>query len=428
MIRRIAGRVRRAAGASLVPLRRAAGRIQPLGSSVARIAAALDAAARLRTRRKPGTVRIGVDVRPFYEPLTGVGWYLAFLLEELSQFKDLEIVPLGEAAITDGGPHLHAPLPRSLPPVGTDLRGLAIPLPALRLARIAYPAAVWLSGCDVFFGANYFLPRPISAVATRRVITVHDLTYKRFPELLQKETLENLERQMLREITRADAILCVSEATRSDLLEFYPADARKVHAVLSGPPPSRPAVELRLELPERYVLFVSTIEPRKNLDLLLGAFERIKDDGYPGDLVVAGRIGWKSEGTLRTIAESRWRDAIVRLDYVDRDQLPWLYRRAEIFVLPSRYEGFGFPILEAMAENTPVIAARNSSLPEVAGDAALLIDGEDPAELAGALARLVADPELRRALTQRGRANLARFSWKRAASETAEVLRRVAGR
>jgi glycosyltransferase involved in cell wall biosynthesis len=409
-----------------VPLRRATGAIPNAAALLPPLGRALAGAARIGRRPKDGAVRVGVDIRPFYEPLTGVGWYLAFLLDELARRDDIEIVCFGDAARDDLSPPLHAALPAGVELVAADFRGAPPAARARNLASLIYPAAAYLTSCDLFFGANYFLPRAVSAAAKRRVITVHDLTYKRFPELLQKETLANLEREMLREIARADAVICVSEATRSDLLEFYEVDPRKVFAVLSGPPPSRPAATMALDLPERYLLFVSTIEPRKNLDVLIEAFERVKERGYPGDLVVAGKVGWKSEGTIRRLAESRWRGSIRRLDYVDRAQLPWLYRRAEAFVLPSLYEGFGFPVLEAMAEGTPVIAADNSSLPEVGGDAALYVRTGDAADLAAALLRITSDATLREELRARSGPNLARFSWERAAHATAAIFRKVA--
>lgn len=369
---------------------------------------------------------MGVDIRPFYEPLTGVGWYLYFLLEELARRDDVEIVCFGDGSVDDGGPHLHVALPDGLEGVAVDLRGLPVTRASKRIASLAFPAIAWLTRCDVFFGANYFLPRTLSAIARRRVVTVHDLTYKRHPELLQDETLRNLEREMLREIARADAVICVSESTRADILAHYTVDPRKVYAISSGPPPARAAGARTTDLPARYVLFVSTIEPRKNLDVLIEAFERLKDGGYAGELLVAGKVGWKSEGTLRRMAASRWSGSIRQLDYVDRGTLPWLYRGADAFVLPSRYEGFGLPLLEAMQEGTPVVAARNSSLPEVGGDAAVYFETEDASDLAAALRRVLEDDAFRAALVARGPANLARFSWERAAAETAAVFRRVA--
>ncbi|HUO84552.1 MAG TPA: hypothetical protein VM534_05485, partial [Thermoanaerobaculia bacterium] len=154
----------------------------------------------LGSLRSPAPLRIGVDIRPFYEPLTGVGWYLHELVHELSRHGDVELVLLGDARLSDAGPHLQTDLPPGLRVSQFDLRGL----PLTRLARAitagAYLPLIWLEGCDLIFGANYFLPRLMSAVAPRRVITVHDLTYIRHPELLQRETLGNLEQEMQREV------------------------------------------------------------------------------------------------------------------------------------------------------------------------------------------------------------------------------------
>ncbi len=377
-------------------------------------------AARAATSRRR-SLRIGFDIRPFYEPLTGVGWYLYHLLHEIARHDDVEIVLFGDARLTDEGPHLHADVPPNARLLAFDLRGQ----PKSRLARPltagAYVAWMELAGCDVIFGANYFLPRLMGAIARRRVITIHDLTYKRFPELLQKETLDNLERHMTREIALADAIICVSESTRRDLLAFYEVDPQRVHAIHSGlatlekpyPVPG---------LPERYILFVSTIEPRKNLDVLLDAFDEIRD-AYDGALVVAGRIGWKAEETARRLRGDR----IMHLDYLPPAELATVYQNADVFVFPSIYEGFGFPLLEAMAQGVPTIAARSSSLPEIGGDASVFFDPRNARELADALRRVTRDQPLRRDLIARGRERAARFRWDVAAEKTLRVIRSVAG-
>lgn len=382
-------------------------------------------AARLaRSWRRDGRkLRIGVDIRPFYEPLTGVGWYLYYLLHELATHDDVELLLFGDARVTDLGPKLHADLPPSARLCTFDLRGRPLGRFDRPLTAAAYVAWIELAGCDVFFAANYFLPRLHSAVARRRVITIHDLTYKRFPELLQKETLANLEAQMLREIATADAIVCVSESTRRDLLRYYEVDPARAVAIHSGLGAPRVAEPID-GLPPRYLLFVSTIEPRKNLETLLDAYERLRDRGaYDGSLVVVGKIGWKSESLVPRL---RGR-GIMHLDYVRAEQLVTVYRNAEAFVFPSIYEGFGFPLLEAMAQGVPSIAARSSSLPEIGGDAALYFDPHDARELEQLLERVTGDATLRTDLAARGRAQAAKFRWEVAARETLEVLRRVAG-
>lgn len=370
--------------------------------------------------RRQRSLRIGVDIRPFYEPLTGVGWYLYYLLHELARRDDVELYLFGDARVTGLGPKLHADLPPNARYCTFDLRGLPESRVARPLTAAAYVAWIALTDCDVFFGANYFLPRLHGAVAKRRVITIHDLTYKRFPDLLQKETLENLDRHITREIAIADAIVCVSESTRRDLLQFYqvePARAVAIHSGLGTPPAAEPIDGL----PSRYILFVSTIEPRKDLGTLIDAFQRLDD--YDGSLVVVGKIGWKSEHLVPRLRHPR----IVHLDYVRAPQLVTAYRNAEAFVFPSLYEGFGFPLLEAMAHGVPAIAARSSSLPEIGGDAALYFKPGDASELESQLRRLLGDETLRNELIARGRRRAAEFRWGAAAEKTLEVFKIAAG-
>ena len=366
-------------------------------------------------------LRIGVDIRPFYEPLTGVGWYLYYLLHELAKHEDVELFLFGDARVTDDGPHLHVDVPANARLCTFDLRGRAVSRLSRPMTAGAYVAWLALADCDVMFGANYFLPRLHAAIAKRRVVTVHDLTFKRFPELLQKETLENLDRQMMREMALADAIVCVSESTRRDLLRYYDLDPSRAVAIHSGL--GTPAVAESLEgLPARYILFVSTIEPRKDLGTLIDAYERLRENGaYDGSLVVVGKIGWKAESLVPRLRGP----GIVHLDYLRAAQLATVYERAEAFVFPSIYEGFGFPLLEAMARGVPSIAARSSSLPEIGGEAALYFDPKDVAGLTEQLARVLHDRELRDELASRGRVQASKFRWDEAAAKTLDVLRRV---
>jgi len=364
-------------------------------------------------------LRVGVDIRPFYEPLTGVGWYLYFVLHELAKYDDVELFLFGDARITDRGPKLHADIPANARLCSFDLRGKPWREAFRPLTAAAYVAWLMLTDCDVYFGANYFLPRLHSAIARRRVITIHDLTYKRFPELLQKETLQNLETQMAREVAIADAIVCVSESTRRDLLEFYDVDPTRAVTIHSGLAPA-PAGEPVDGLPSRYVLFVSTIEPRKDLGTLLDAFEQVRDD-LDVALVVVGKIGWKSE-SIQPRLRTR---GVVHLDYLRPSQLATVYERAAAFVFPSIYEGFGFPLLEAMRHGIPSIAARSSSLPEIGGDAAIYVTPGNAHALATELRLVLSDDVLRENLARRGRARAAEFRWDVAGKETLEVLRRV---
>lgn len=379
-----------------------------------------DRAARVmrRAARRETKLRIGVDIRPFYEPLTGVGWYLYFVLHELAKHDDVELYLFGDARVTDYGPELRADIPANAKLCTFDLRGIPWRNVMRPITAAGYVAWLALADCDVFFGANYFLPRLHGAIAKNRVITIHDLTYKRFPELLQKETLENLERMMAREVAQADAIICVSESTRRDLLEFYRVDPTRAIAIHSGLAPA-PASEPVDGLPPRYLLFVSTIEPRKDLGTLISAFERLHDPEL--SLVVVGKIGWKSKDLLPRLQQR----GIVHLDYLRPSQLATVYERAHAFVFPSIYEGFGFPLLEAMRHGIPSIAARSSSLPEIGGDAALYFPPGDVDALEAQLRRVLSDSALRDHLGARGHARAAEFRWDVAGEKTLDVLRRA---
>ncbi len=376
-----------------------------------------------RAARWESRLRVGVDIRPLYEPLTGIGWYLYHLLHEIAKRDDVELFLFGDARITDLGPMLHAEIPPNAHLCWFDLRGRGrISRPQRAITAAAYVLWMALIDCDVMFAPNYFLPRLLGAIARRRVITVHDLTYKRHPELLQKETLHNLQVHMPREIAAADAIICVSESTRDDLLRSYEVDPRRVFAIHSGVSIAAGDGGATPNLPDRYILFVSTIEPRKNLRVLLDAFERLKKRGaYDGELVVVGRMGWKSDDLIPRL---RSRD-VLHLDYLPPNELASVYRKAEIFVFPSIYEGFGFPLLEAMASGVPSIAARSSSLPEVGADAALYFDPSNARELEGAIEQLLKDRGLCEELIARGKRRVAEFRWDVTAEQTLTVMRKV---
>jgi len=204
---------------------------------------------------------------------------------------------------------------------------------------------------------------------------------------------------------------------------------RRIHVVHEGVDPAFAAgrTAAPASLPSRFLLFVSTLEPRKNVVNMLEAFSLAVAAGYPGDLVLVGRWGWRTEAAQAALERSPVRDRIHHLDYLDRPVLAAVMRRAEALLFPSLLEGFGLPVVEAMACGTPVIVSATSSLPEVAGDAALYVDPHDPTSIAAAIVTLAGDRELALRLAERGRARAARFRWEEAAQATAAVLRRAAG-
>ncbi|MGE5234921.1 MAG: glycosyltransferase family 4 protein [Acidobacteriota bacterium] len=378
---------------------------------------------------------VGVDIFPFFERMTGVGWYEWNLLAHLTEV-DPEIELLLYAH-TFGAPE--DPSPPQLPSaVRTRFRFHHLPagflLPAgatLAVLRATVePLLLFLDGADVFFAPNFFVPRRHLPAVRRLVATVHDLAFLRLPWSVQEKTRADLRRHLPGGLLAADALIAVSQATADDLRELLGVSPRRVHvihegvdpAILSagGTPPAR--------LPDRFLLFVSTLEPRKNVTGVLQGFAHAAAAGYPGQLVLVGRWGWQTAAAQATLAASPVRERIHHLDYLGRESLTAVLRRAEALVYPSWLEGFGLPIVEAMACGVPVITSDRSALPEVAGDAALYVDPGDPRAIAAAICRLADDCELRKGLIERGRRRAAEFDWREAARATAAVLRRAAGR
>jgi glycosyltransferase involved in cell wall biosynthesis len=290
---------------------------------------------------------------------------------------------------------------------------------------------------DVLFVPAHVLP----LIHPRRsVVTVHDLGYHHYPEA---HTLsQNL---YLRWSTRFNAaaasrILADSEATRRDLVQIYRVPQEKIVVVYPGrdeslapviDPAIRAAIRARYGLGEAYLLYVGTLHPRKNLVRLVQAFGQLvrADAGRSAvshlQLVLTGQKGWLYDEIWSQVRQLALEDRVVLTGYVPEADLPPLLSTALAFVFPSLYEGFGLPVLEAMACGTPVVCSQSSSLPEVAGDAALLVDPLDTEALAAALGRIVADEGLRQALIERGFRQMTRFSWRRCARETLAVLEEV---
>jgi glycosyltransferase involved in cell wall biosynthesis len=273
----------------------------------------------------------------------------------------------------------------------------------------------------------------------RSIVVVHDLAFANRPEYVPPRLGRYLERAVPRSIAEAVGVAAVSEFTKRELVSAYGIDPDHVTVIPNGVdrehffPRGRPEVEAvtsRLGIHQPYVLMTGTIEPRKNVVGLLEAFGALPAglrDSHA--LVLAGGKGWLDEEIHRRAAALRSSGAeLVQPGYVDSTDLPALYSGAAAFVLPSHYEGFGIPVLEAMACGAPVITSRNGALPEVAGDAAILVGTRDHGELAAAIERVLSDPRLGSDLRARGLERATRFSWEASARALLELIRRsVAG-
>jgi glycosyltransferase involved in cell wall biosynthesis len=287
-----------------------------------------------------------------------------------------------------------------------------------------------LPGAALFHATEHLLP-PFRHVPT--VLTVHDLIYHLFPEHHKPLNYYYLNLTMPLYCRRADAIIAVSQSTRSDLIAHYGINPGKVSVVYEAAAPHfRPAsaqhvtrVRAEYGLPERFLLHVGTLEPRKNLSRLIDAFCVLRRDVPDARLVLVGAKGWLYEGFFRRLEALGLQDSVQLLGYVPDADLPAVYSAATVCVLPSVYEGFGLPVLEAMACGVPVACSRAASLPEVGGEAVRYFDPLDSDDMAAALRDVWQDEELRHEMAQQGLAQAARFSWSRAAVETLAIYSRL---
>ncbi|MFZ2487543.1 MAG: glycosyltransferase family 1 protein [Anaerolineae bacterium] len=281
-----------------------------------------------------------------------------------------------------------------------------------------------------------FIP-PLRVHRFKSVITVHDLAFLRWPHFLTEDSARYYG-QIDAAIERADHIIAVSESTKNDLVKLLGAPRNKITVVYEAADPLyRPlareealaSIRHKFPLPDEFILFVSTIEPRKNIETLLKAYRRLRDTyKVTTGLVLAGSTGWLADQIFDTVEQLDLRQHVTFLGRVENGDLVYLYNLASCLAHPAYYEGFGLTPLEAMACGLPVVVSNVSSLPEVVGDAGLLIDPNNDEELAVALHRLLDDQDLRATLRAKGLARARTFSWERAAAETLAVYRRaVAG-
>ncbi len=270
----------------------------------------------------------------------------------------------------------------------------------------------------------------------KTVVTIHDLAFKYFPEMFTRRELWKLNFLAGLAIQRCDKVVTISQSSKEDILKFYPnISEEKIEVIPHGFSGDVFAQERNYQQEEKikkgllikgkYILYLGAIQPRKNLSTLIEAFEKLKANEKHSDLklVLAGEKAWLWEDVFQQIGKSAYKNDIITPGRIKFSDIGHLMRGAEIFCFPSLYEGFGIPVLEAFAAEVPVVCADNSSLPEVAGDAALYFSGTDALNLAKNIERILMDENLRNDLIAKGRTQVAKFSWEKCARETLACLK-----
>ncbi len=381
-------------------------------------------------------MRIGIDYSGAVWQRAGIGRYVRLLSEALLRLdrenQYVLIYPRG----LPGRPAPFLQHMQRLRQQHPHVQARAIPLPhrwttiLWQRLRLPIPIELFSGRLDVFWSPDFVLPPQLGG---RRIITVHDVAFLIHPEYTVPSLRQYLQRALVRAVKRADLVLAGSLCTRQDVIDFLPVEPERVTLLYSGVHPSfRPledpaaleTVRARYNLPERFLLTVGTIEPRKNLPRLIEALAGLaEEERLP--LVVVGQPGWLYESTFAAVERLGLGSQVVFPGFIPDEDMPALYNLARALAYPSIYEGFGVPPLEAMACGTPVLTSNVSALPEVGGQAALYVEPADVEAIREGLRRILWDENLRARLRPAGRERARLFTWDNAAERLLELVGQI---
>ena len=278
---------------------------------------------------------------------------------------------------------------------------------------------------DIFFSPAHYAPR-FCPVPT--VVTIHDLSYFYYPNDFLRKDLYQLKNWTKYSVEKASKIIAVSKNTKKDLIKYYHVPENKIEIIYNGfnSKLKVKSKKLKIELKnKKYILYVGTIQPRKNLHTLITAFHLLLKEKPEYSLIIAGKKGWLYGKLFDHVRTLNLEDKIIFTGYISDEEKEMLYQHASFFVLPSLYEGFGIPLLEAMNYDCPVIASFTSSLPEIGGDACLYFDPNKPEELNEKMKEIIGNTPLRKELVQKGKKRVQLFSWVKCGRETLDTIRKL---
>ena len=367
-------------------------------------------------------MRIAIDARKLHD--YGIGTYVRNILRYLGRIdRENEYVLLCRPADLD-----------SMDKYGDNFRAVAEPSGNYSvMEQVRVPLALKRAGAHVFHAPHYVLPPVLPCPS---VVTIHDCIHLMFPEYLPNKLAYAYARTFMTiAARRSSRVLTVSEASKRDILRFFKIPASKVEVVYNAIDDRfdrEPEMEDVMRVRERYqlndpfLLYTGNIKPHKNVERVIEAYSLLRTRGFDNlKLLIIGDEISKSPHLRRAVHRHQLHRQVRFLGFVPDATLAVLYRLADVFVFPSLYEGFGLPPLEAMASGTPVVTSNVSSLPEVVGDAALLVDPKDADAIAGAIQRILTDRDLRRSLTQKGLGRAHDFSWERSVRRIRDVYLEV---
>lgn len=382
-------------------------------------------------------LKVVVDATPVDSKPSGVGFYVANLISALDILQKEENFQLGVVYQPGLKNWLRGnfSFPESFKHYSQQY---LVPLPVrisdLLLALAFKPSLSYLEKYfgfpDILHGTNYSV---YPCQNSLKVMNIYDLTFIKYPNYIDS-VVKTYTKRVKRCLQWTDLVLTISESSKKDIIEYLEVDPKKVYVtpLASRYYPNYLSEEIAQSLEKQanydfskpYLLFVSTIEPRKNINTIITAFNFLKEKyKIEHQLILIGKKGWNYQPVFAAIENSPWRNQIHHLNYLSNELVALFYSKADVFVYPSHYEGFGLPVLEAMTLGAPVLSSNTSSIPEVTGDAAILVDPNNPVQLAEAILKVISDSQLRQELINKGKARAKLFSWERTAKETLNAYR-----
>lgn len=377
-------------------------------------------------------MKLGLELQSCLKNKSGIGIYTYELTKRLQQYKDLEL-----------NGHIFNFINRN--DISKDLEGIEIEKKICSLFPYGVYRRIWNyipikynwlfnDKADIYHFFNFIVPPRVNG---KVITTVYDMTYKLYPETMDKNNLKRLNDDMEYSVNRSDKIITITESSKKDIIKFLDINPSKIEIIPCGVDyntfnrvlcdEQKLNVRKKYNLPQDYILYMGTLEPRKNIDSIIEAFALLKKqkDFDNIKLVIAGKKGWLFESIFDLVNKLGLNNQVIFTDYVDEIDKPIIYNMAKLFVFPSLYEGFGIPVLEAMASSVPVITSNVSSLPEVAGDAAILVDPKDIGGIAKNMIKILSDDHFKNELVRKGHTQAQKFTWEASAEKLYNIYKEV---
>lgn len=377
-------------------------------------------------------MKVSLDLEPCCNNRSGIGIYTYNIAKALTEIEQIDVY--GE---------IFSFLGRNK--IDKNYSDLNIKLHICRLFPYGVYRRVWgkiplkyntllNSKNHIYHFFDYIVPPNIEG---KVITTIHDMTYVLYPEIVEEKTMSRIKKGIEYSVNRADKIITVSESSKCDIIKYLKVPNDKIEVIYNGVEYNRFArdyneeekvkVKQKYSLPDNYILYMGTLEPRKNIESIVEAFKLFKEQSYLKEkdfkLVIAGKKGWMFESIFELVNKLNLQENVIFTDYVDEKDKPLIYNMAQLFVFPSIYEGFGIPVLEAMASSVPVITSNVSSLPEVAGDAAILVDPKDTLSIAKNIHDILSDENLKDELINKGHIQAQIFTWEASAEKLYEIYK-----